>query len=254
VQLVVDGSDANSAGIGAGYLNGILNRHAVRLKAASSTQGPPGVEFRTRVFYNPKLESLLFMVPGVLGVVLLVITTNLTSLSIVKEREAGTLEQVMVTPLRPWELMLGKLLPYGLVAAVDTGIVLAVIRLWFKVPMEGSYVILVAALLLFLLTCLGTGLVVSTISRTQQQAQMTVFFVMLPSMLLSGFMYPIRNMPEWLQAVTHVIPLRYFLTVIRSVMLKGSGLADLWQELAALAIFGVTFVVVGALSFHKRLK
>jgi len=172
----------------------------------------------------------------------------------VKEREAGTLEQVMVTPLRAWELMLGKLIPFGLVAVLDMLVVMSVILLWFGVPMRGSFPLLFAALLLFLLTCLGTGLLVSTVSRTQQQAQMTIFLLMLPSTLLSGFMYPVRNMPEWLQTITYAIPLRYFLTVIRSIMLKGSGVDDLWRELAALLGFAVLLVAAGALSFRKHLQ
>jgi len=259
VQLLVDASDANTAGIGAGYLNGLIAEHGARalardVETSGSRAGAPQVELRTRVLYNPTLESVHYMVPGVLGLVLLVITTNLTSLSVVKEREAGTLEQVMVTPLRAWELMLGKLVPFALVAAADMVIVMGVILLWFRVPMQGSYPLLFAAVLLFLLTCLGTGLLVSTVSRTQQQAQMTTFFIMLPSMLLSGFMYPIRNMPEWLQLTTYAIPLRYFLTVIRSVMLKGSGVAELWPELTALLGFAVFLVAAGAASFRKRLQ
>ena len=259
VQVLIDGSDANTAGIGAGYLNGILTQHGARALAQRRDEAGvsvfvPTVELRTRVFYNPTLATVYYTVPGVLGLVLLVITTNLTALSIVKERETGTLEQVMVTPLRAWELMLGKLIPYGAVATIDMLLVMAVILLWFRVPMQGSFVVLVVALLLFLLTCLGTGLLISTVSRTQQQAQMTMFLVAMPSILLSGFMYPIRNMPEWLQAITYVIPLRYFLVVIRSVMLKGSGVEDLWRELGALMGFGVLFVVAGALSFRKHLQ
>jgi ABC-2 type transport system permease protein len=258
VQLLIDASDANTAGIGAGYLNGLVTQHGARALAHTLRSGgagaPPTVDLRTRVLYNPTLESVYYMVPGVLGLVLLVITTNLTSLSIVKEREAGTLEQVMVTPLRAWELMLGKLIPFALVATADMLVVMTVILLWFRVPMRGSFPLLFGALVLFLLTCLGTGLLVSTVSRTQQQAQMTTFLIIMPSTLLSGFMYPIRNMPEWLQTATYAIPLRYFLTIIRSVMLKGGGFGDLWRELAALLAFAAFFVVLGALSFRKRLQ
>jgi ABC-2 type transport system permease protein len=259
VQLLIDASDANTAGIGAGYLNALIAQHGVRalrgeVEASGAAVLPPTVELRARVFYNPTLESVYYMVPGVLGLVLLVITSNLTALSIVKEREAGTLEQVMVTPLRAWELMLGKLIPYGSVAAGDMLVVMAVILLWFRVPMRGSLVLLLAALVLFLLTCLGTGLLISTVSRTQQQAQMTMFLVVLPSTLLSGFAYPVHNMPLWLQDITYAIPLRYFLTVIRAVMLKGSGVADLWRELTALLAFGVLLVAAGALSFRKHLQ
>ncbi|MBM3472277.1 MAG: ABC transporter permease [Armatimonadetes bacterium] len=259
VQLLIDGSDANSAGIGAGYLNALVTQHGARaaaqqLRAVGLGGRAPTVDLRTRVLYNPTLESVYYMVPGVLGLVLLVITGNLTSLSIVKEREAGTLEQVMVTPLRAWELILGKLVPYGLVATADMLLVMGVILFWFRVPMQGSFPLLFAALLLFLLTCLGTGLLVSTVSGTQQQAQMTMFFVMLPSIILSGFAYPIHNMPQWMQTLTYAIPLRYFLTVIRSIMLKGSGVEDLWRELTALLCFGVVLIAAGAFSFRKRLQ
>ncbi|MGQ9730558.1 MAG: ABC transporter permease [Candidatus Zipacnadales bacterium] len=258
VQVIIDGSDANSAGIGATYLSGIISHHGVTALRQQVREDAlisvPQIELQTRVFYNPTLESVYYMVPGVLGVVLLLITSTLTALSIVKEREAGTLEQIMVTPLRPWELMVGKLIPYGLVAVVDMLVVLGVILFWFKVPLQGSFSLLLVSLILFLLTCLGTGLLVSTVSRTQQQAQMTMFFVMLPSMLLSGFIYPIRNMPAWLQIITYAMPLRYFLTIIRSGMLKGSGIEDLWREVIILMAFSVLLVVAGALSFRKHLQ
>ncbi len=260
VQTIVDGSDANSAGIGAGYLAGIISQHGARMLAkrreeqSTSARSLPGIDPRLRVLYNPRLESRFYMVPAVLGMVLLVITTTLSSLSIVREREVGTLEQVMVTPVRAWELMLGKLIPYGLVATVDLLLVLAVVLLWFKVPLRGNLLFLLSAALLFVLTCLGTGLLVSTVSRTQQQAQMTVFLVMMPAVLLSGFMFPIANMPTWMQPFTYAIPLRYFLTIIRSVMLKGSGFGELWGETAALLCFGIGLVGAGALSFRKRLQ
>lgn len=260
VQIVVDGSDATSAGIGAGYLGGIIAQHGARIGAhqweaqAVSARGLPVIDLRPRVLYNPRLESRFYMVPGVLGLVLLVITSTLSALSIVREREVGTLEQVMVTPLRAWELILGKLIPYGLVATVDLFLVLSVLLLWFRVPLRGNLFFLLFAALLFLLTCLGIGLLVSTISRTQQQAQMTVFLVIMPAVLLSGFMFPIANMPPWMQPFTYAIPLRYFLTIIRSVMLKGSGLGELWTETAALLCFGIGLVGLGALSFRKRLQ
>ena len=260
VQIVVDGSDAGSAGIGAGYLGGIVAGHGARiLTQRRESQGAaarqlPKIDLRPRVLYNPQLESRYYMVPAVLGLILLIITSILTSLSIVREREVGTLEQVMVTPIRAWELMLGKLVPYGIVATADLLLVLAVALLWFRVPLRGSALFLLGASLLFLLTCLGIGLLVSTVSRTQQQAQMTVFLIMMPSILLSGFMFPIANMPQWMQPITYAIPLRYFLTIIRSVMLKGSGIGELWMETAALLCFGIALVGAGALSFRKRLQ
>ncbi|MGD8239552.1 MAG: ABC transporter permease [Armatimonadota bacterium] len=260
VQVIIDGSDSNSAGIGAGYLGGIIARHGARAwgheldRAGSPGPGLPRLELRPRVLYNPTLESVYYMAPGVMGLVLLVIAAQLTALSIVKEREDGTLEQVMVTPIRSWELMLGKLIPYGVVGAADVCVVLAVLRLWFRVPLHGSPLLLLSSAVLFLLTCLGIGLLLSTVSRTQQQAQMTMFLVIFPSTILSGFMYPIANMPGWLQPITYAIPLRYFLIIIRSVMLKGSGLVELWPEVLALLCFGVALVAAGAAAFRKRLE
>jgi len=260
VQIVLDGSDSNSAGIGAGYLSGIVLQHGARALVLQRTRagGPPvplpQLDLRPRILYNPQLASLYHMVPAVLGLVLLVITSNLTALSIVREREAGTLEQVMVTPVRAWELMLGKLVPYALVATFDLLLVLAVVLFWFQVPLRGSFLFLLGSALLFLLTCLGLGLVVSTVSRTQQQAQMTIFLVIFPSIILSGFMFPIENMPDWMQPLTYAIPLRYFLVIIRAVMLKGSGLPELWPNVLALALFAVGLVGAGAALFHKRLS
>ena len=260
VQVIIDGSDSNSAGIGAGYLSGIISQHGARVQAheldrmGGAPLRLPRFELRPRVLYNPTLESVYYMAPGVMGLVLLVTTGMLTALSIVREREAGTLEQVMVTPVRRVELMLGKLIPYSLVGSADLLIVLMVLLFWFRVPLQGSFLLLLCCAVLFIMTCLGIGLLVSTISRTQQQAQMTMFLVMLPSVLLSGFMYPIANMPDWMQPLTYAIPLRYFLIIIRSVMLKGSGLCELWPEVLALLCFGVALVGAGAAAFRKRLE
>lgn len=260
VQIIIDGSDSNSAGIGAGYLSGIVSQHGARARAeqlrraGGLTPRLPRMELRPRVLYNPTLESVFYMAPAVMGLVLLVITAQLTALSIVREREAGTLEQVMVTPIRPWELMLGKLIPYGIVGSLDLCIVLAVVLFWFKVPLQGSFPLLLLSAFLFLLTCLGIGLLLSTVSRTQQQAQMTMFLVIFPSIIISGFMYPIANMPHWMQPLTYAIPLRYFLIIIRSVMLKGSGIAELWPDVLALLCFGIALVGAGAALFRKRLE
>ena len=259
VQVLVDGSDSNSAGLGAGYLSGIVAHHGARAlakrleRSGLPPRAIPPFDLRPRVLYNPTLESVYYMAPGVIGLVLLVITGMATALAIVREREAGTLEQVMVTPLRSWELMLGKLIPYGLVGSLDVLIVLAIVRFWFHVPLEGNTLFLFGACLLFLLCALGQGLLISTISRTQQQAQMTMFLITLPMVILSGFMYPIANMPQWMQDLTYAIPLRYFLIVIRSVMLKGSGPAELWPEILALGCFAVGLIGAGALAFRKRL-
>jgi len=260
VQVLIDGSDANSAGIGAGYLGGLITQHGVRARAAELVRAgrlgvaPPRLELRPRVLYNPTLESVYYMVPGVLGLVLLVIMGTMSSLSIVKEREVGTLEQVMATPIRPWELILGKLIPYTLVATGDLFLVVFIILFWFHVPLRGSFLFLIAMSFAFLLTCFGIGLLVSAVSRTQQQAQMTIFLVMMPTNLLSGFMYPIANMPHWMQPITLIMPMRYFLAIIRSVMLKGDGLHELWPNVGALVGLAVGLLAAGALAFRKRLQ
>ncbi len=259
VQIIVDGSDANTAGIAASYLVGLLMEHGVRARIEQLERGSvgagglPGVSIAPRILYNPALQSVYYMVPGVLGVVLLVVTGMMTALSIVKEREIGTLEQVMVTPVRPWEIIVGKLVPYTLVGTLDLFIVIAVIIFWFGVPLRGELWLLVGSAFVYLLTCLGIGLLVSTVSSTQYQAQMTFFFAVMPMVLLSGFVFPIANMPEWMQSVTYCFPLRYFLTIIRDVMLKGSGVAELWIELLTLAAFGVALVAAGSALFRKRL-
>lgn len=259
VQIMIDGSDANTAGIAASYLVGLLAEHGVRTRTELLERGGiavdslPGIAIAPRTLYNPALQSVYYMVPGVLGVVLLVVTGMMTALSIVKEREIGTLEQVMVTPVRPWEIILAKLIPYTLVGTLDLFIVISVIILWFGVPLRGELWLLVSSSFVYLLTCLGIGLLVSTVSSTQHQAQMTFFFAVMPMVLLSGFIFPIANMPSWMQPVTYCFPLRYFLTIIRDVMLKGSGIAQLWRELLMLTGFGLALVGAGSRLFRKRL-
>ena len=259
VQLVVDGSDANSAAIGLGYASQIVARHSQSIAATILEEIPrftlPGrVAAEARVWYNPDLKSRNFMIPGVVALVLMIITMTLTSIGIVKEREAGTMEQLLVTPIRPHELIIGKLLPFVIIAAVDVTLVLTVARVWFEVPMRGSIALLSALSGLFVLTTLGLGLFVSTISKTQQQAMMTAqFFIFMPFLFLSGFTFPIENMPEAVQYVTYLIPLRYFITIIRGIFLKGVGIAELWPEALALAAFGAGILALSVARFRKRL-
>jgi len=205
------------------------------------------------VWFNPRLESRDFMLPGIIALLLLVITTNLSSMGIVREKELGTLEQLNVTPLRRWELIVGKLLPYALVGMVDVCLVLAVAVFWFEVPLRGSIVLLFALTAVYLLSTLGLGLFVSTISSTQQQAMMTaMFFFLLPMVYLSGFIFPIENMPPAIQAVTYLLPLRYFLVILRSIFLKGVGLETLWPQAAALAACGVVVLLLAIARSTKR--
>ena len=194
------------------------------------------------------------MIPGVLGLLLMLMTIILTALAIVKEKEIGTMEQLAVTPIKPYQLIIGKLAPFTLIGCIDIALVLAVGTLWFGMPVRGSIFLLYILSLIFLLTTLGLGLFVSTISRTQQQAMMSaVFFIMLPMNFLSGFVFPIENMPKAVQAITYVIPLRYYYTIIRGIFLKGVGLAELWDETLILLAFGIAIATFSVLRFKKKI-
>ncbi len=259
VQIVADGSDANSAGVSLSYATSLIAAYGQELAArsigASASPGSPsaGIQPVVRVWFNPRLESREFMVPGIVALLLLVITTNLSSMGIVREKEVGTLEQLNVTPLSRAELIVGKLLPYGLVGLIDVVLVLSVAILWFEIPMRGSYLLLFSLTLVFLLSTLGLGLFVSTISNTQQQAMMTTtFFFLMPMVLLSGFVFPIENMPEAVQPLTYLIPLRYFLVILRSIFLKGVGLDVLWPQAAALTAWGIGILLLAIARSSKR--
>ncbi|HVQ42871.1 MAG TPA: ABC transporter permease, partial [Vicinamibacterales bacterium] len=226
---------------------------ALQAERLARTTASGGIEGRVRVWFNPELVSKDFMVPGVLALLLLVITANLSSMAIVRERELGTLEQLNVTPIGRWELILGKLLPYALVGFVDVLLVVSVAVFWFEVPLKGSLVTLLAGSATYLLCTLGLGLFVSTISATQQQAMMTAtFFFLVPMVYLSGFIFPIENMPRVIQWVTTIIPLRYFLVIVRGVFLKGVGLDVLWPQFVALAAWGITVLGLAAMRSRKR--
>ena len=249
VQVVADGSDANSANVALGYATSLIAAYAQELGArrqqgVGEKGGRPlldgGIEPQMRVWFNPRLESREFMIPGVVALLLLVITTNLSSMGIVREKELGTLEQLNVSPLRRSELIIGKLLPYALVGMLDVVLVVGVALLWFQIPLRGSVWLLVALTLLYLMSTLGLGLFVSTISSTQQQAMMTtIFFFLTPMIYLSGFIFPIENMPAVIQPFTYLIPLRYFLVIVRAIFLKGVGLETLWPQVVGLTAWGV---------------
>jgi ABC-2 type transport system permease protein len=227
-----------------------------RSLAAETGQGAaiPLVDAEIRVWFNPSLESRHFMIPGILALVLLVVTTTLSSMAIVREKEVGTLEQLNVTPIARWELIVGKLVPYAALGMVDVLLVVAVAVGWFQVPLRGSFALLLLMCLVYLLTALGLGLFVSTVSRTQQQAMMTTaFFFLVPMIFLSGFVFPIENMPAVVQPVTYLIPLRYFLVILRGIFLKGVGLAVLWPDALALFAWGVGILILAALRSTKRL-
>ncbi len=268
VQILVDGSNSNTASIVAGYATRVVSSYAARVMTEQMKQrlvgrtmeagGPvrievPNVNLRSRVWFNAELLSRNYFVPGVVVNIITLVTLMLTAMAIVREKEIGTMEQLMVTPIRPIELMLGKTLPFALVGVLDVILVTAAALLVFRIPFRGSGVCLLFSAVLFLLSTLGIGLFISTISRTQQQAMMSSFFFFTPAFMLSGFAFPIRNMPEAVQYLTYLNPIRYFLEIVRGIFLKGTGAAILWPQMLALLIFGTAILVLSALRFHKRL-
>jgi ABC-2 type transport system permease protein len=259
LQLLLDGTDSNTAGIVLNYaarVTGGYSRKALesrRLRLAGTAIEPGRVEVATRAWFNENLESRNFYVPGVVAILVTLITLLLTSMAVVREKEIGTMEQIMVTPIRPVEFILGKTLPFALISFLNVFLVTTVGVLWFGVPVRGNLLLLFLATALFLLTALGVGLVISTISQTQQQAMMGTFFFYMPAMLLSGFMFPIAHMPEPVQWLTLLNPLRYFLVIIRGIFLKGVGLDILWPQMAALAVIGVFTLGLASRRFRKTL-
>ncbi len=259
VAFVLDGSDPNVAStslaaaelIGQAHATRLLVERMARAGLAESVRFP--LEVRAQVWYNPDMISAYFMVPALIGMILQLLASLLTAVAIVRERERGTIEQLIVTPIRSWELILGKIIPYVLIAFFDTLEVLVVGTLWFGVPIRGSLGLLLALSALFLLGSLGIGLFMSTVARTQQEAMMLTWFTLLPTVFLSGFFFPLAAMPKALQAISYLIPLRYYLIIIRSVLLKGVGAESLVPEIVALAVFGAALMGAAALRFRKRL-
>jgi ABC-2 type transport system permease protein len=252
IQVLADGTDSNSSGIALSYAATLVGEFNATLAVERGVR-PSGIDGQVRVWFNPQLESRDFMVPGVIALLLLLITTNLSSMAIVRERELGTLEQLNVTPLGRWELILGKLLPYAVVGFVDVLLVLMVAVFWFKIPLLGSVWLLIAGAMVYLSCTFGLGLFVSTISSTQQQAMLTsTFFFLIPMVYLSGFVFPIENMPSLIQALTIIVPLRYFLVIVRGIFLKGTGFDVLWPQFVALALWGGTVLTLAAYRSRKR--
>lgn len=261
VQMIFDGSDGNKASIAAGYVATITSGFSKKIsierieRSGIKTSIAGSIEPIARVWYNPTLTTRNYMLPGIAGLILIIITLNLTSLAIVKEREIGTLEQLLVTPIKPYQMILGKLVPFTILGFVAMTLVLSVMRFWFEIPVKGSILFLFLSSFVFMLSTLGLGLFVSTISRTQQQAMITsAFLVIMPMIFLSGFSFPIENMPKFIQYITYLIPLKYFLIIIRGIILKGIGFFDLWRELLVLFFMGVTILVLSSLRFRKRLE
>ena len=261
VQVIFDGSDGNKASVAAGYVMSIASAYSKdifteRIERKGLKVNPVGsIEAVTRVWYNPNLTTRQFMLPSIVGLVLIIITVTMTSLAVVKEREIGTLEQLLVTPVKPYQIILGKLLPFMIVGFVAVILVLSVMIFWFGIHVKGSMLLLLFSALIFMLSTLGLGLFVSTISRTQQQAMVTsAFLVIMPMIFLSGFAFPIENMPQAIQYVTYIIPLRYFIVIIRGIVLKGLMIQDLWEELSAMFAIGVVILLLSSLRFRKSME
>ncbi len=261
VQLILDGSDGNKASIVAGYAQGITAGFAKNIsienieRSGLKTLLVSSIEPEARVWYNPNLTTRNYFLPSIVGLVLIIITVNMTSLAIVKEREIGTLEQLIVTPIKPYQMILGKLIPFSIIGLVAVTLVLAVMRFWFVIYIKGSIPFLFVCSFVFMLSTLGLGLFVSTISRTQQQAMITsAFLVIMPMIFLSGFSFPIENMPMIIQYITYIIPLKYFIIIIRGIVIKGLGFYDLWPELTILFFMGVLILILSSLRFSKRLE
>ena len=260
VQAVLDGTDSNTALIAVGYINQIANRFAQdyqlqmadRLRPALATFAPD-IELQERPWYNASLESRWFFVPGVIGTLVLVSVMTLTAFAVVREREIGTLEQLMVTPISPAELIVGKTLPFLLVGLANVIVVAIAGTLWFQVPFRGNIFVLLIGTTLFLSSALGVGLLISTISATQQQAFSLSFFYITPAIMLSGFGYPIGSMPTALQWITNLDPLRFYLVVLRGTFIKGVGLEVLWPQMVAMALLGAATLTLATLRFHKTL-
>ncbi|HOG27644.1 MAG TPA: ABC transporter permease [Vicinamibacterales bacterium] len=257
LQVVADGTDSNSAGLGLTYATTLIADKASELALARRPRGRPAagaIEARIRVWFNPQLLSRHFMVPGVLALLLMVITSVLGSMAVVREKELGTLEQLNVTPLRRWELIAGKLLPYGLIGTLDVFLVVGVAALWFEVPLRGSFPLLLGLSMVYLLCTLGLGLLVSTLARNQQQAMMTaVFFFMMPMIYLSGFVFPIENMPAAIQPLTYLVPLRYYLVIVRGIFLKGVGLEAFWPDALLMLAWGAAVLALATARSRKTL-
>lgn len=259
LQVIVDGTDSNTAGIVLDYSRKIAAQFSRQVTVTRTSRGlgmvPRAValDLETRAWFNENLESRNFYVPGVIAIIVMLITLMLTSMAVVREKEIGTMEQIMVTPITPREFILGKTLPFALIGFADVVLVTAIGVLWFEVPIRGNLVLLFAGTALYLLTTLGLGLLLSTVSQTQQQAMMGTFFIYFPAVLLSGFMFPIANMPVAVQWLTYLNPLRYFLVIVRAIFLKGVGAEILWPQLAALGAMGVVTLGLASRRFRKTL-
>ena len=259
VSFILDGSDPAVASTSLSAARLIGQAHATEILAEKiagmgmDIELKPPVDVRTNVWYNPDLISAYFMIPGVIGMILFAITAILTATAVVRERERGTIEQLIVTPIRSWELIVGKITPYVLLAFLDMIEVLAIGHWWFGVPIRGSLALILLTSAIFLLSGLGIGLFASTIANTQQEAMLIVWMTLLPAIFLSGFFFPLQAMPQFLQWLSLLMPLRYYLVIIRALLLKGVGLEMILDQVLALVAFAVVILTAASIRFHKRL-
>jgi ABC-2 type transport system permease protein len=250
VQLLFDGTNSNVATVAKGYAERIVQDVSGSFVTGAR---PQVIDLRERAWFNPALVSQDYNVPAVVGGIIMIVALLLTSLAIVRERELGTLEQLMVSPLRPAELMAGKTIPFAAIGLIDLALVFAIAFLWFEIPFRGSALLLIVASVLYLLSALGLGLFISTISRTQQEAFMASFLVYMPTILLSGFMFPVSSMPDVFQWLTLINPMRHYLEIVRTIFLKGAGLEALWVQYLALTVMGAGILSFAAARFQKRI-
>jgi len=260
VQILVDGQDSNSSLIAMGYANRIVQAFSLEKLQHDLVRNPKTarqihlVEPETRIWYNPNLEAKNYMIPGIVVILLTAVTTLLTALGLVREKEIGTLEQLMVTPIKSYQLMIGKTVPFAILGLIEITFAIAVAKLWYQIPIQGNLLLFFSFALIFMFTTLGVGMFVSTISKTQQQALFLAWFFMVFAVLMSGFMFPIENMPQVMQYLTYINPVRYFITIVRELFLKGSGLSYLWLQGLIMTIFSIMIITFSAIRFQKRVS
>lgn len=255
LPIIIDGTNANSATIAMGFVSSfVIDKSMSIVRDRISSMGVkyiPVCEPEIRVWFNPDMRSTSFMIPGLIGMILITVTLIVTSLSIVKEKEQGTIELLLVTPVEPYELLLGKILPFVIIGLFDAVIVTLVGKFWFRVPLRGDIFLLFLSTFVFLLTTLGLGIFSSVISRTQQQALMTAYFFAMPNIVLSGFVFPVESMPAMIRFLTNFIPLKYFLVILRGIFLKGAGIEVLYPHILAILCFGVVIFGFSVFRFRK---
>ncbi len=257
LPVIIDGTDANSATIAMGFFSSIVMERFVSIVDEKvKSQGLrfiPFCEPEIRIWFNPEMRSSSFIIPGLIGMILITVTLIMTAMSMVREKEQGTIEQLLVTPVKGYELLIGKILPFILIGLIDATAVILVGKFWFKVPLRGDIVLLFISVFVFLLTTLGLGIFASVISRTQQQALMTAYFFAMPNIILSGFVFPVESMPPVIRFITNFVPLKYFLIILRGIFLKGAGIEVIYPQILILLSFGIVIFGFSVSRFRKFL-